>query len=142
MNNMLLSEWLMKNPAEYITVNEEASLETIITKVMQHPVINDIYVVDSNDCPVGHISKMRLARIYLSEHRQTQSRRQLLERVVMGCAREIMSSSFPIGHADEYIFDVIHKQVEHELFDMAVINNSGRMIGAVTINDILRSYLK
>lgn len=141
MKNITLSEYLEQDRSPIITVNLDDSLEQIVEQVITHPVVNDIYVLDRNLRPVGHISKLRLGRIFLAEHRLTISRRQLLERVVGGSASEIMSASFPTAHVDEYLIDIIHKQIEHGLIDMAVVDNDGKFIATISLNNILKYYI-
>jgi len=134
-----VAQWLDKHPGHQLAVQEDAAMEEILILFNSYPDVQDIYVTDPQGCVVGHISKLRIARIVLSEHSQTHSHRQLIEQVASGNARELMGRHFPTARLKEALDDVIHRQLEHQLHDMAVLDTEGRLVGTISLTGLLQS---
>jgi len=138
---MTVAEWLNEHPGHILVVQEDAMLEETLALFKRYPDAQDIYVNDVKGCVVGHISKLRIASIVLAEHSQTHSHRQLIEQVASGNARELMGRHFPTARLDEALDDVIHRQLEHQLHDMAVLDAEGRLAGTISLTCLLQSFI-
>lgn len=137
---MKVAEWLEGHPAEAVTVMPEDTLETLLERLLAPSCcLRDLYVLLGDGSLAGHISRKRLAAYLLSEHRPVHTRRQLMDRVAgVGSALDFMDRHFPTAAPDEELEDVLHRQLEHEIEDMPVIDASGALLGAVNLTQVLR----
>jgi CBS domain-containing protein len=113
-------------------------LGAIIDRLLEQDVPRDVYVVSAEGRVLGHLSHRRLARLLLAEHRPVHTRRQIMERVCGGTAEELMEPHFVYAHPDEELEDVLHRLLEHEIEDMAVIDDLGLLVGAINLTEVLR----
>ena len=52
-----------------------------------------------------------------------------MERIAGGMAQELMDSDFVHAGPEESLDDVLQRQVEHDVDDMAVTDEQGRLVG-------------
>ena len=90
---MKVSEWIAANPGAAPTVASDASLAAIIEELLRRPGARDVYVVSDEGRVIGHLSHKRLIRTVLAEHHPWPTRRQLMEKVAGGPARELNAQS-------------------------------------------------
>lgn len=98
----------------------------------------DAYVVGGDGRVLGHLSRDRLAMLMLAEHRSVHTRRQLMERVAGGLAGDLMTMDCPVARPEEELDNVFQRQLEHGIEDLPVVDESGRMLGAVNLTAVLR----
>ena len=134
---MKVSDWIDAHPGAAPTVAPDASLVTMIEELLRRPGARDVYVVSEEGRVIGHLSYKRLIRSVLAEHHRWPTRRQLMEKVAGGPARELMNSHFPTASPDEKLDNVLHRQLEHDIEDMVVVDSDGVLLGAVSLTAVL-----
>ena len=135
---MKVAEWLRLHPGNAVTVSPDASFAAVLDRLLDVPGVHDVYVVAPGGRVVGHLSRHRLARMRLAEHRPSRTRRQLMEQVAGGVAREIMNPHFPAAAPDEDLDNVLHRQLEQEIEDMPVLDEQGALLGTINLTAVLR----
>jgi len=135
---MKVAEWLRLHPGSAVTVSPEASFAVVLDRLLDAPGVHDVYVVAPDGRVVGHLSRQRLARMRLAEHRPARTRRQIMEQVAGGVARELMNPHFPSASPDEDLDNVLHRQLEQEVEDMPVLDEQGALLGTVNLTAVLR----
>jgi len=135
---MKVSEWIAENPGAATIVAPDASLAAIIEELLSRPGARDVYVVTEEGRVIGHLSHKRLIRSVLAEHHPRPTRRQLMEKIAGGPARELMNAHFPTASPDEKLDNVLHRQLEHDIEDMVVIDSNGALLGAVSLTAVLK----
>jgi len=136
---MKVSEWIAANPGAAPTVAPDASLAAIIEELLRRPGARDVYVVSEEGRVIGHLSHKRLIRSVLAEHHPWPTRRQLMDKVAGGPARELMNSHFPTASPDEKLDNVLHRQLEHDIEDLVVVDSDGVLLGAVSLTAVLEA---
>jgi len=136
---MKVSEWIRNHRRSVIIALPDLSMEEVLDRFLAEPCLRDLYVVDDDHRLIGHISHKRIAELVLAQHRPVHTRRQIMERVACGSARELMQTDFPSAHPDEDLDDVLHRQLEQYVEDMPVIAADGSLLGAVNLSAVLRA---
>lgn len=136
---MKVSEWIRHHRGAVITVSPELSLQELLERLLHEPCLRDLYVVEDGDKLIGHVSHKRIAHLILAPHRPVHTRREIMERVAGGSARELMQTEFPSAHPDEDLDSVLHRQLEHDVEDMPVVGDDGTLLGAVNLSAVLRA---
>lgn len=137
---MKVAEWLKQHPRDLGTVHPDWSAETIIDHMLDIPGLRDLYVVAPDGKLIGHITYYKVACILLSEHRPEHTRRELMEHISTGNAGEIMNSHFVTAELEEELEDILHRQLDHNIEDMPVIDNDGKPMGAIKLAQVLESF--
>ncbi len=135
-----VKQWLREHPGHSLVVQESTSLEALLQAINEQPDVQDLYVVDGQGVVVGHISKLRVANLVLAQHQRSHSRRQIFERVSTGNAGELMERHFPTATPDEDLDSVIHRLLEHQIQDLAVLDEMGGLAGTISVTALLRSF--
>jgi CBS domain-containing protein len=139
---MKVSSWLDKHADRIVTVRPTASLSDVMCRLLDEPCLRDIYVAAPDGRLIGHISHRRLAEHVLAEARPAHSRRQLMERVAGGTAGDFMNSNLATASPGERLDEVLGRQLEMELEDMPVLDEHGRVLGAINLTHVLRHYME
>lgn len=134
---MTITEWLEQHPGRPVTVDDGSSVDQVIMLMLEQTGVRDVYVVEK-DTVLGHISHRRLAHIALAEHRREHTRRQIMERVFAGSARDLMDPHFASARPEEELDDVVGHMLEHDVEDLPVLDHRGRLVGAINLTDVLR----
>lgn len=137
---MIVSDWLKAHPRHPMTVSAGTSIEEALDRMLEEPCVRDIYIVDGNKRLIGHLSHTRLAECLLIEHRPVHTRRQLMDRVAGGNVAAHMDPELYFANCDEPLDEVISRQLSKQLEDMPIIDNTGKILGAINISDILREW--
>ncbi len=136
---MKVAEWFQRYPNQAITVSGNLSLNKIAKQMLEHSV-RDLYVVDDQQCVLGHIAHKKLAHLLLAEHKPTHTRSQIMERVaVSNCAEDIMETHFVCALPNEQLDNTINRMLEHDIEDMAIVTESGTLLGGINLSDILKN---
>jgi CBS domain-containing protein len=138
---MKVSEWLKSHDSAIVTVSSGSPIDEVIARLLNQPCLRDVYVTADDGRLLGHISHKRLAEHLLAEHRPTHTRRQLMERVAGGAARDFMNSAFAVAAPGEELDDVLNRQLEMDIEDMPVVGEDGRTVGAVNLTAVLRNFM-
>lgn len=139
---MKVSDWLRKHPIQAGVVQQDWSLEKIMEKLLSNSRLNDLYVLDSNNQVIGHLSYKKLAKLVLAEHCACHTRSQILERVVTGSAAELMEAHFASAGPDENLDEILYRQLDHWVEDLPVINPQGELLGVINLSDVLLEVMK
>jgi CBS-domain-containing membrane protein len=139
---MKVSEWLARYDGKAVTVRSGCAIAEVLEWLLAESCRRDLYVVDDDDRLLGHLSHKRLAEHVLAEHRPAHTRRQLMERVSGGTADDLMDGAFARASPDEELEDVLHRQLEHEIEDMPVIDGAGRLLGAINLTRVLQELVR
>jgi CBS-domain-containing membrane protein len=134
---MKVADWIAEHPQPLVTVSTDCMIDQLLEQMLAKPCQRDLYVRDKEGRLHGHISYRRLAHLLLSEHRPSQSLRQMVEQVTGGSAKEIMSAQFPSARPGEELDDVIHRQLDSGIEQMPVIDETGNPVGVVNLTDVL-----
>lgn len=137
---MRVEEWLAQHPRLPLTVEPDAEARQVLRCLLADGGRRDIYVVDRGRL-VGHIDLRRLAHLLLAESRPEHTRRQLMERVVPATAREMMTSHFARARPHEELDAVLHRQLDHGVEELPVVDDADRALGVVHLVDILAASL-
>jgi Mg/Co/Ni transporter MgtE len=135
---MKISEWLALHPFPPITVKSHSSLNEAVDRLLEEPCFRDIYVISETGMLLGHLSHRRLIQFFLAEHRQVHTRRQIIERVAVGPAEEFMDHHYVSAHPEEELDNVLHRQLQHDLVDLPIIDEEGKLVGVLNMNMVLR----
>ena len=139
---MKVSDWLAQHPDVVVTVPADCPVDAVIARLLRETCLRDVYVVDGDGRLLGHITHKRLAEHLLAEHRPVHTRRQLMERVAGGTAKDFMNSSFVVAAPSEALEDILNRQLEMEIEDMPVLDESGNVLGAVNLTSVLREFMR
>jgi len=139
---MKVAEWINRFPGHIVTIHAESSLEQAVDQLLSRACVQDIYVVSGEDVVLGHLSHKRIASLFLAEHRPIHTRRQIMERVVLGPAEELMEGEFVFARPDEELDDVLCRFVDHDLQDMVVLDAQGVLAGGINLNTVLLEIRK
>ncbi len=134
---MKVAEWLRLHPQDTATLGPDWPLERILDRLLATPGLRDLYVADAQGRLLGHISHRRLAQMVLIEHRPVHTRRQILERVARGSARELMETHFASASPEEELDDVLDHLLEHGVENMPVVDAAGRSLGVINLTEVL-----
>jgi len=137
---MTVYEWLEKHPNQPLTVALGTEAAEALATMLAEPCARDVYVIDEDNKIVGHLSHIRLAQSVLIEHRPVHTRRQLIERIVGGRVDELMDPETYLARPDEHLDEVLSRQLSKQLEDLPVIDYDGRLLGAINLSEVLRSW--
>lgn len=139
---MKVSDWLRKHPTHAGIVQEHWSLEQVMEKLLGNSRLNDLYVIDSKNVVVGHLSYKKLAKLVLAEHCNYHTRSQILERITGGTAAELMEIHFATASPDEELAEILFRQLDHWVEDLPVVNSAGEFLGVINLSDVLLVVMK
>jgi len=115
---------------EFMSALPESTVEAVVNKIKesspQYASILFVYIIDKTGCLLGVIS---LRRLLIAEKYQTMD--------------EIMRNLAKIQVVDinQNIMDVAAKVTKYNLFSIAVVDKTGKMLGIVTVDDLMRFFL-
>ena len=139
---MKIRDWIGRHPAQLATVEPDCDFGAMMESLLAVPGRRDLYVADREGRLLGHVSYRRLAELALAAHRPMHSRRQLMERVAGGTARELMDVHFVTAHPAEELDRVLHRQLEHGVEELPVVDERGIAIGGVRLSEVLREMYR
>ncbi len=136
---MKVSEWIEINPGQTATIPLDCPLEKAVDRIlMSEPCLRDLYVLSEEGEVIGHLAYAKLVHTYLAEHKPMHTRRQIIERIAGGTVGELMERHFAYASPEEALDDVINRQLEHEMENMPVLDEEGKLIGMVNMTAVLR----
>lgn len=136
---MKVHEWIDRHPGMPATVPSGAGLAEAVERLLAEPGQRDIHVVDPRGRVLGHLSHKRLAQLLLFEHRDTHTRRQLMERIgTTASVDELMEGQFPYCRPDEDLDDVLHRQISNQTEALPVLGEDDMLLGAIVLTEVMR----
>jgi CBS-domain-containing membrane protein len=139
---MKASEWLTQHPIKAGVVQEGWSLEQIMEKLLGDSRLKDLYVLNDKNQIIGHLSYKKLTKLVLADHRVHHTRSEILERVAIGSAAELMETHFACAAPDESLDEIIYRQLDHWVEDIPIINQQKKLLGVINLSDILLAVMK
>lgn len=137
---MNVAQWIQQFPGGARTVAPGAPLAEVIGRMLVEPALRDIYVVDTNGCVLGHISHKKMATLFLAEHCPVHTRRQMIARITVDTAEDLMDGSFPSARPEEELDAVLYRQLEQDVEDMPVTDEQGILLGTVNLSAVIREF--
>jgi len=115
---------------EYIAAYPEATVEQVTEDIRRishmHSSIYFIYIIDRGDKFLGVVS---LRRLMLSE-------KDVKMKILMKKGKKI-----PTAKVDDELIEVASLITKYNLFSSAVLDDKGRLLGIVTVDDIMRHFV-
>lgn len=136
---MTVAEWISAKPGLAQVVAADRPLEQLIDLLLSRPEMRDIYVVDSDQAVLGHVSRRKLVAHYLADFCPVQTRRQLLSRVDGCVAAELMDANFAYARPEEELDAVLYRHLEHDLEELPVLDRQNRLLGSVNLSAVIES---
>ena len=116
-----------------------ASIEEVVEAMLRFPHSRLLYVIDQEERLVGTISLGRLIRnVYYHNNTPQIHSRAIINILTAKSARDIMQSSPVTTTITEEIASIMHRMIELNIKEIAVVNNENRVIGDLTIIDLLK----
>ncbi len=139
---MKVAEWLGRFPGSILVLAPESTLEQAVERMLSEAGVHDIYVVSSGNVVLGHLSPWKLTALFLTEHHAGHTRRQIMDRIAVGTAEELMDAEFVFARPDEELDNVVCRFIEFDVQDIPVLDEQGGLAGAINLNAVLREMLK
>lgn len=134
---MKVAEWIINSPGKFPTVRPQCSLDEVADRLLEEANLRDLYVTTTDGHVLGHLGYNRIAHLLLAEHRRTHTRREIVERVAAGTAKQLMNTHFACAHLDEDLENVLHRQLGTNVEDMAIVDDNGILVGTVNLRSVL-----
>lgn len=116
-----------------------ASIEEVVEAMLRFPHSRLLYVIDQEERLVGTISLGRLIRnVYYHNHTPQIHSRAIISMLTATSAKDIMQTSPITTTMTEEISRILRRMIELNIKEIAVVNNEKRVIGDLTIIDLLR----
>ncbi len=116
-----------------------ASIEEVIEAMLRFPHTRLLYVIDQEERLVGTISLGNLVRnVYYHNHTPQIHSRAIIDMLTATSANDIMQTSPVTTTMTDEIAGILRRMIELNIKEIAVVNNEKRVIGDLTIIDLLR----
>jgi len=109
-----------------ITVTKETPLKRVV-KLMGDNNIGSVVVVDNKDIPVGIFTERDLVKVVRKDFN--------VEELII---KEVMSSPVKKVGLDSTVLDISKLMNKHRFRRVVVVDNSGRSVGIVTAQDLIK----
>ncbi|RMG66027.1 MAG: CBS domain-containing protein [Calditrichaeota bacterium] len=125
-----------------LIIEENTSIQKMVTLALKHPRNRNLCVVNHKRELLGLIHRKRLFRAVFSHHvPPTSSIHELFTLLTSEIAGDILIRNVITTHPTQKIDDVIKIFIEHDLFEMPVINEEKKVLGLLSIDMILKEWL-
>ena len=113
-------------------------IDDMILQFSEHPTVYHLCIVDEYGKLEGMINRKRFFQAAFSHHVSAESRvSRLYELLTAEKAGELMTSGVVTVTEDEDINEAIKKMIEHDLFEIPVVDHEGHILGFLTSSQIL-----
>ncbi|MFP4131370.1 MAG: HPP family protein [Thiohalospira sp.] len=137
---MRTRDWLRDHPRDPLLVPHGSPTEEAAARLLEDG-HRDLFVTDDEGAVCGHIGHLRIARLLLAERRPHLSRRHLLERVAGGTAADLVERHFAHAGPEEELHDVLHRLLDHDQDELAILDEEHRPLGVIDLTAVLRARL-
>ena len=118
---------------------EDDSIRGVLEKMLKHPHSRLIYVVDADGRCQGVISLGTLIRhLFSSSFEPAVHARFVIPMITAETAKHIMDTGLIYATEEEGVETVIKKMVKAAIKEVPVLDESNRIIGDITMLDLLR----
>jgi len=128
--------------SEPVCVKIDDSIEMILSTALRHSHAHDFCVVDKDKALLGVINIKRIFRTIFFHHtsRHTMIRR-LIDLTSAQNAGDIMLADPMTVRESETLDEVILKMIKHDLGELPVVDDEGRLLGVLTVHRILQEWM-
>jgi CBS domain-containing protein len=138
---MVVKDFKPYEPA--VQVEREKSIKDIVKRFVEHPPMHHICIVDKDGKLQGMINRNQTFQIVFLHHVSADSRvTQLYNLLTAEKAGELIISGVITVTEDEDINAVIRKMIEHDLFEIPVVDKDMHVLGFLTSGQILKKLVK
>jgi CBS domain-containing protein len=124
------------------TVDLKTPLLELIEKFLKAPVIHQFYVVDEKKKLIGIINRDRLFRSLYHHYLQPSTRiSELFQLATAENAEQILVAHVLSAKPDDDIYDVIKLMLEHDIYEIPVVDDKGRLCGKLDAIDFLKLWI-
>lgn len=125
-----------------VCVNTDESIEHLVKTMLDHPEAHDICVVNGKGHLLGVVNIKSLFRTVFCHHTDPHLMvRHLIKLANSEVAGDIMVTDPVIALQTDTMDDAIRKMVVHDLGELPVVEESGRLLGSLSIRMILKAWL-
>jgi CBS domain-containing protein len=126
-----------------VQVEQEKLIKDMVERFVGHPPMHHICIVDEDGKLQGMINRKRIFQTVFSHHVSADSRvTQLYNLLTAEKAGELMISNVITVTENEDINAVIRKMIEHDLFEIPVVDEDKHVLGFLTSCQILKKLAK
>ena len=126
-----------------VQVKPEKLIKEMVQQLVEHPPLHHICVVEENGELQGMINRKKFFQAVFSHHVSADSRvTRLYNLLTAEKAGELMISNIITIMEDEDIDSVIKKMIEHDLFEIPVVDKYKHVLGLLTSGKILKKLAK
>lgn len=138
---MVVKDFQPYQPA--IQVEQEKLIKDMVDRFVEHPPMHHICVVDADGKLQGMINRKRIFQTVFSHHVSADSRvTQLYNLLTAEKAGELMMSDVIAVTENDNINVAIKKMIEHDLFEIPVVDEDRHVLGFLTSGQILKNLAK
>ena len=128
---------------EIPTVERSAPFEEILEAITRFTRSQMIYVVDEKGRLAGTLSLDTIVRHSFFEHLELDvDPWRIMRQITEERAEELMRRKNLTARPEEEVQKVLHRMIEAEFREIAVVDGSGRLLGDVTMVDIIRFLMR
>jgi CBS-domain-containing membrane protein len=126
-----------------VQLQREKLIKDMVDRFVEQSPMHHICVVDENGKLQGMINRKRIFQTVFSHHVSADSRvTHLYNLLTAEKAGELMISDVITVNENDNINAVIKKMIEHDLFEIPVVDEDKRVLGFLTSGQILKKLAK
>jgi CBS domain-containing protein len=126
-----------------IRVNEDDSLQRVVTAVLANPGFHDVCVVSADEWLLGVINIKMLFRTVFSHHADPNlMTRQLIELASSRTAGHLMVTDPVVARDTDTLGSAVRKMVQYNLGDLPVVDGRGLLLGALSMSLVFGIWLE
>jgi CBS domain-containing protein len=120
----------------------EAEIATIVRAFVRAPALHHVCVVDAEGRLLGLVNRKRLFKSVFSHNVAADSRvSRLLQLHTAETSRDIMITDIMTTREDEPLDAVISRMIEKNIRELPVLDDSGRVIGFLSLLMLMQKWL-
>jgi CBS domain-containing protein len=121
------------------TVREDDHIDDLVEKIFEHPHTRLIYVVDEEGVLKGTISLgMLLRHIFPHTYEPKVHALSVIAMITSETAEHLMKKGVVTADVEDDVEEVMKRMVRAEVKEIAVVDNEKKVIGDVTVIDLLK----
>ena len=119
-------------------VGPDAPIEQVVDALTHHPHSQRVYVVDPQGALLGTVSVRTLARhVFSHGHEPRVHPRRLLSALTSETAGHLMQKARVVVRGTDSVTTVVRDMIGHHSEEAAVVDEDGRLLGDLTVTDLL-----
>ena len=138
---MVVKDFQPYQPA--VQVEQGKLIKAMVERFVENPPMHHVCVVDEDGKLQGMINRKRIFQTVFSHHVSADSRvTQLYNLLTAEKAGELMISDVTTVAENDDINDAIKKMIEHDLFEIPVVDKERYVLGFLASGQILKKLSK